>query len=129
MPSDAAPDLPLHPGPQPGEPAFHAPWQARAFALTVHLHAAGLFTWQEWSAALGRHLGAAQGTGALDIGAQPPEAGAEAYFGAWLAALEEMLAARGLAGEAEVAGMAAAWQAAARATPHGQPIVLRDAPA
>jgi len=117
MPSDVVPKLPLWPVPGLGEPVFHAPWQARAFALTVHLHGAGVFTWQEWSATLGRHLNAAP----------PPdttaaEAGAETYFNAWLAALEELLAARRLAGDAEISRMAAAWQAAARATPHGQPI-------
>lgn len=116
---EAAPDLPLRPAPRPDEPVFHAPWQARAFALAVHLHAAGLFSWEEWSTTLGRHLNATQ-----TPGTKPPEAEAEAYFNAWLATLEELLAARGVAGDAEVARMAAAWKAAARATPHGQPIVL-----
>ncbi len=114
-------DTTLPAGPE-DEPAFFAPWQARAFALTVHLHARGLFPWEAWSAALGRRLAAEQG----HIRPQPSgtEEEAEAYFVAWVAALGELLAERGIAGEAEIASMAGAWQAAARATPHGQPITL-----
>ncbi len=116
-PSDAAPLT----GPE-DEPAFFAPWQARAFALTVHLHAHGLFPWEAWSTALGRRLAAAQPRPGLE----PPgtESEAESYFAAWVAALGDLLAERGVAGEAEIAALADAWQAAARATPHGQPITL-----
>lgn len=85
---------------------FPAPWAARVFALAVALNEAGAFGWPEFSAALAEARGAA------------PE---EEYFLAWLAALEAVLARRGVAREA-VAATAAAWQAAARATPHGQPI-------
>ena len=28
-------------------PVFRAPWEAQAFALTVRLHEAGVFTWSE----------------------------------------------------------------------------------
>ena len=59
---------------------FEAPWQARAFALTLAAHEAGLFTWPQWSAALGR---------ALD-GAAPD--GSD-YYDRWLEALETVLAA------------------------------------
>ena len=31
---------------------FEQPWQAEAFALTVGLHAAGVFSWPEWSQTL-----------------------------------------------------------------------------
>lgn len=100
---------------------FFAPWQARAFALAVHLHGAGLFTWQEWSAALGRHLSGAQKSEATLPGT---EMEAEAYFTAWVAALGDLLAERGVAGVSEITALTHAWQAAARATPHGQPITL-----
>ena len=33
-------------------PVFAEPWQARAFALALALHEAGLFSWNEWAAAL-----------------------------------------------------------------------------
>lgn len=115
------PDATLPPGPE-DEPTFFAPWQARAFSLTVHLHARGLFEWREWSAALGRRLAATEPR----PGPLPPgtEAEAEAYFAAWVAALGDLLAERDVTGEAEVAALAQEWQAAARATPHGQPITL-----
>ena len=43
---------------------------------------------------------------------------------AWLAALERLLIAKGVASGAELRDLAEAWRAAAEATPHGQPIVL-----
>ena len=33
-------------------PVFNAPWEAQAFAITLSLHAAGMFTWREWADAL-----------------------------------------------------------------------------
>jgi len=118
------PGWPSWPGAAGDEPAFHTPWQAKAFALAVHLHEAGLFTWDEWAGELGARLAAA-----ADMPQDSPEAVAEGYFTAWLAALEAMASARGAAGAEEIAELAALWQAAARATPHGQPIVLEAASA
>jgi nitrile hydratase accessory protein len=63
--------------PQPDAP-FEAPWQARAFALAVAAHEAGLFDWPEWSAALGKAL----------EGARPD--GSD-YYERWLLALERLL--------------------------------------
>ena len=59
---------------------FEAPWQARAFALTLAAHEAGLFTWPQWSAALGRALERAAPDGSD-------------YYDRWLEALETVLAA------------------------------------
>jgi nitrile hydratase accessory protein len=98
-----------------GEPAFTEPWQAKAFAMTVHLHARGAFGWGEWAAALGREL-------------QDQAPGAEGYYAAWLRALERLLAAKGIATPGAVTATAAAWQRAAEATPHGQPIRLENDP-
>ena len=39
-----------------GELVFHAPWQARTFALAVKLHESGLFTWKEWSDRLSHNI-------------------------------------------------------------------------
>lgn len=94
----------------PETPPFEAPWQAQVFGLTVALNERGLFTWPDWTQALGAEL--RQGEG---------------YWEAWLAALEGVLAARGIALPAEVAALAQRWQDAAHATPHGQPIVLENA--
>lgn len=90
-----------------GERPFEAPWQAQAFALTVHLHERGVFTWPEWAQALGQAL--ADHT--LDD-----------YYTNWLRALEGLMQRR-LGVETELlARWRDAWAAAAQATPHGQPI-------
>jgi nitrile hydratase accessory protein len=110
------PELPGQPRDAAGEPVFAEPWQAKAFALTVHLHARGRFAWSDWTAALGAELAA------------DPAPGEDAYWRAWLRALERLLAARGDAAPEAVATTAAAWQRAAEATPHGTPIRLANAP-
>ncbi len=94
-------------------PTFDEPWQAQVFALAVSLSERGVFSWSEWTRALG-----------AEIAAGPAEAGNEAYFQAWLAALEKLLIAKGVTNGAELVALAQAWRAAAEATPHGQPIVL-----
>ena len=95
-------------------PVFREPWHAQAFAMTVALHERGRFTWGEWAEALAGAL-------AGQTGGEDPEDG---YYRAWLGALEALLAAKGLVGEAERAARRDAWDAAARVTPHGQPITL-----
>lgn len=100
------------PDPEPPH-RFDAPWQAKAFALCVHLEARGAFTWAEWSASL---ADACAGQG------PDPAGSGEAYYTAWLRALENLLAARGLAAPARIDATAARWHRAARATPHGEPI-------
>lgn len=97
----------------PSEPVFAEPWQAQAFAMTVALHERGLFTWPEWAAALSARIKA-------DEGAE--------YYACWLAALEDLLGAKQPGSGAELAALAAAWQRAAHATPHGQPIRLENDP-
>jgi len=101
----------------PEAPPFDEPWQAQIFAMALALHQRGLFSWVEWAQALGAEIAA---------GAQ--EAGNEAYFQAWLRALEKILAAKGVASAAEQERLARAWRAAADATPHGQPILLDGRP-
>ncbi|WP_420410434.1 nitrile hydratase accessory protein [Hoeflea sp.] len=98
-------------------PAFAEPWQAQAFALAVALNERGLFTWSEWAAALSRELhkpGAAQD--------------ARGYYEHWLAALETLLAEKGVAAPDLVSALTGSWQRAARATPHGRPIRLENDP-
>jgi len=93
----------------PDQP-FDAPWQAQVFGLTVSLHENGLFDWPTWTQALGGQLRQT-----------------DDYWQAWLAALEEMLATRGIAAPEAVDALAHRWQDAAHATPHGQPILLENA--
>ena len=92
---------------------FEEPWQAQLFALTVALNEAGHFTWEEWAAVFGPRV---------------RDAEASIYWQVWSQALVELLADRGVASTAEVHALTERWQAAARATPHGMPIVLSAAP-
>lgn len=97
-------------------PVFDAPWQAQAFALAVQLSQAGCFTWSEWAAALGDELRQAAARGEPDDGSR--------YYEHWLAALERLVDRRQLASAAALSARKAAWAAAYRATPHGQPVEL-----
>jgi nitrile hydratase accessory protein len=92
---------------------FDEPWQAEAFALVLHLHGAGAFSWPEWAEALSRRITAA---GDADDGA--------AYYDHWLGALEDLVTARGMASLDALARRKAAWADAYRHTPHGQPVTL-----
>jgi len=101
-----------------GGPVFREPWEAQAFALAVALNARGLFTWSEWAATLGAEIKRAQAAGDPDLG--------NTYYRHWLAALERILAAKGVASEAMLARYRDAWDRAADRTPHGSPIELRE---
>ncbi|MBZ9675941.1 nitrile hydratase accessory protein [Mesorhizobium sp. ES1-1] len=98
-------------------PVFAEPWQAEAFAMTVALHEKGLFSWSEWA-------------GALSAEVKKPGAAADGhdYYEHWLAALEGLLASKGLAVKSDVDAVAQAWERAAHATPHGKPILLENDP-
>ena len=95
-------------------PVFNAPWEAQAFAITLSLHGAGMFTWREWADALAAQLSAAAAQGKPDDGSH--------YYEHWLAALEELVASKGVVPEQELERRANEWDAAARATPHGKPV-------
>jgi nitrile hydratase accessory protein len=101
-------------------PVFREPWEAQAFALAVSLHRAGLFTWPEWAAALAAEIRAAQAAGDPDTG--------ETYYRHWLAAIERLVMDKGVADRGRLDATRAAWDRAARATPHGQPILLENDP-
>jgi nitrile hydratase accessory protein len=98
-------------------PVFREPWEAQAFAMAVALHERGLFTWGEWAEVLGAEIKSAQRSGDPDTGAT--------YYRHWLAALERIVAARGVADRAMLARYHDAWDRAADRTPHGTPIELR----
>ena len=95
---------------------FAEPWHAAAFAMTVHLHEQGQFTWPDWAAALGRALASDTKAGRLD--------GSDDYYRAWLTALQDLLAANGVAAAPEIETVMKAWEAAYLATPHGEPVTL-----
>ena len=97
-------------------PVFQEPWEAQAFAITVALHERGLFTWPEWTAALASEIKRAQAAGDRDTG--------ETYYRHWLAALERIVADKGIADTKALARHYNAWGCAADRTPHGEPIEL-----
>lgn len=115
----SGPDLPISNLPIPrdgdGEPVFRAPWEAQAFAMVVALHDRGLFTWSEWAEALGR-----------EVATQDDDP--DGYYGRWLAAAERLVAQKGVTAPAALAARRDAFDRAARATPHGQPILLANDP-
>jgi len=94
------------------EPVFREPWEAQAFALAVSLQERGVVSASEWAEALGAEIAAA------------PDAD---YYTCWLAALERLVAERGLSDAAALARYRDAWERAAHRTPHGTPIELTPA--
>jgi nitrile hydratase accessory protein len=98
-------------------PVFREPWEAQAFAMTLQLYDRGLFTWPEWAATLGDEIKRAQAAGDPDTG--------ETYYRHWLAALERIVADKGVTDAATLRRYHDAWDHAADRTPHGTPIELR----
>ncbi|KGM34917.1 nitrile hydratase [Inquilinus limosus MP06] len=101
-------------------PVFAEPWQAQAFAMAVALHQRGVFTWPEWAAALAAEICRARADGDPDDGSR--------YYEHWLAALERLVLAKGVADADALGRRKDAWDRAARATPHGAPILLENDP-
>jgi nitrile hydratase accessory protein len=99
-----------------GGPVFAEPWEAQAFALAVKLSEQGHFTWKEWAAALAEELKAAVNRGEPDDGSR--------YYQHWLAALERLVAAKGLSDPVALLARKEAWAEAYRHTPHGKPVEL-----
>ena len=97
-------------------PVFREPWEAQAFALVVALHQRGAFEWSEWAQYLAAAIRAAQQAGDPDTG--------ETYYHHWLAALERLVADKGLAPPLALGALRQAWRVAAEVTPHGQPVQL-----
>ena len=111
--ADAVPGIPC----DAEGPVFREPWEAQAFAMTLALHSRGLFTWPEWAAALAAEIKRAQAAGDPDTG--------ETYYRHWLAALERIVADKGVTDAQTLARYYEAWDHAADRTPHGTPIELR----
>ena len=113
------PVAPIPRGPD-GDPVFGAPWQAQAFSMALALHERGMFTWPEWAEALGAAISEAQAAGDPDDGST--------YYLHWLTAIERLLAEKGIAAQDALDRRRAAWDRAARATPHGAPVLLENDP-
>jgi nitrile hydratase accessory protein len=108
----AVPDIPC----DAEGPVFREPWEAQAFAMALALHERGVFTWTEWAATLAEEIKRAQSAGDPDTG--------ETYYQHWLATLERLVSAKGVATSDALHHYRDAWDHAADRTPHGQPIVL-----
>ncbi len=113
---EAASAVPVIPTDEDG-PVFREPWEAQAFAMTLALYDRGLFTWPEWAATLAAEIKRAQAAGDPDTG--------ETYYNHWLAALERLVAEKGVVSMETLHRTRDAWDHACDRTPHGQPIVLR----
>ena len=98
-------------------PVFREPWEAQAFAMMLALQERGLFTATEWSDALGAEIKRAQAAGDPDTG--------ETYYHHWMAALEKLIAQKGVSNPETLQRYRDAWDHAADRTPHGQPIELQ----
>lgn len=98
-------------------PVFREPWEAEAFAITLALHERGVFTWGEWAVTLGAEIKRAQAAGDPDTG--------ETYYLHWLAALERLVAEKGVTTTATLHRYRNAWDRACDRTPHGKPIELQ----
>ncbi len=97
-------------------PVFDEPWQAQAFALTVKLNEAGHFSWPEWADIFGAEIATAtkEGRGC----------GNEDYFMCWLAALEKIVAEKGILSTDQLLTRKEEWRHANEHTEHGEPIKL-----
>jgi nitrile hydratase accessory protein len=100
------------------DPVFREPWEARAFAIVLELHARGVFTSEEWSQALATQIARAQKSGDADLG--------DTYYNHWLAALEAIVAMKGVTSPDELMRYRSAWDNAAGRTLHGQSIELEQ---
>ena len=82
-PCGTAADFAATPGiPRDGDGVvFAAPWEAKAFALVVHLYQQGRFTWQEWVDVFSG-----------EIAADRERSPATPYYELWLAAAEKLVA-------------------------------------
>jgi len=99
-------------------PVFREPWEAQAFAMTLALYDKGLFTWPEWADTLAAEIKRAQAAGDPDTG--------ETYYLHWLAALERLIADKGVTSKDTLSRVKHAWEHACERTPHGKPIELRE---
>jgi nitrile hydratase accessory protein len=88
-------DGPAAPPRRNGELVFQAPWESRLFGVTISLNRAGVFEWDEFRALLIEEIGAWERQG---------HAQAEwSYYARWAAALERLLASKGLCGGEDLA--------------------------
>jgi nitrile hydratase accessory protein len=77
-----------------GELLFSAPWESRIFGLTMLLHRAGRFEWDDFRALLIEEIRAWE--------ARHPDGHGWSYYERWQAALEKLLANKNLCSPQEL---------------------------
>jgi len=81
-----------------GELTFEAPWEARAFGMTLALVEAGVFEQEEFRARLIAEISAWEANHAAGESYR--------YYERWLAALEQLMAAKGISDPAQLDALA-----------------------
>ena len=95
---------------------FDEPWHAEVFAVTVHLSERNLFSWAEWTEALGEQISKVKLRRCID--------GSNDYYNLWLQALVELLSTKGITDAEAILDVQNRWADTYRNTPHGKPVKL-----
>lgn len=101
---------------RPVDAELAEPWQAEALALSIALQETGHVTPTEWSDTLSDEIEKARAAG--------DSADGTTYYKHVIAALERLVAEKGLVAAAALDQRHHDWEDAYRHTPHGQPVVL-----
>ncbi len=91
---------------QQGEPVFQAPWEARAFAMTLALFEQGQYSWKEFQEILIDEIESAAVPGAAGLDSSP------AHYEHWLRAFEQLLSKKGVIIEEQLEARASELSAA-----------------
>ena len=102
--------------PEVPDAGFTDPWQAEALALSIALQESGLVSPAEWSNTLAEEIEKARAAG--------DPADRTTYYKHVIAALERLVAEKGLLSTAAIDQRRHDWKEAYRHTPHGRPVVL-----
>ena len=93
---------------------FDEPWHAELFAVTVHLSERNLFSWAEWTDAIGEQISKVRLIRPID--------GSNDYYNIWLQVLIELISTKGITDVETISDVQDRWAAAYGNTPHGKPV-------
>ena len=86
------------------------------FAVTVHLSDQNLFSWAEWTDAIGKKISTVKLRRSIDSSNE--------YYNLWLQALIELISNKGITDAEAILEVQNRWADAFRNTPHGKPIKI-----
>ena len=95
---------------------FDELWHAELFAVTVHLSERNLFSWAEWTDAIGEQISKVKLIRPID--------GSNDYYNIWLQALIELISTKGITDVETISDVQDRWAAAYGNTHHGKPVKL-----